>query len=298
MLCVRVALRTLLATVCGAAIAIGHDGRCRAAEAVAAPPPSGGQILHGLASAVFGEAAGGGAGGLALLAATWALTLASRYYRQVRLQENATWRRHLLVDALLLALLLLAFYPAALTVLARCLVAPAAPLCTHAKGSLAAPPCGPPEAAAGDSSKSRHFDLNHSLSMEKEPPGEEERTRVWGGALLPVSGRIFLAVLAVAILVEENIRSACEPAKVYFKFHPSNGASISDVRIRRAKRIWTAAAFVSLAVAALFLAVFLSSVLPPSRSRQNPYRMRDKLFPALAAAFAWLFLIAIRFVTR
>lgn len=148
--------------------------------------------------------------GWAITFAVWALLLVTRYNRQICLRENASWRRHAVVDAVLMVLFGLYWYgmvgfvfPAVANNFGDCLDKP-----------------GP--------------SVTRTICVDQ-----------LGGKWRPldISGHVFLASMCIFVLAEEIIRAVSAPA-AHFTF-PTH---MVDQKVQTARVAWTAAISCALVV--------------------------------------------------
>lgn len=197
--------------------------------------------------------------GWALSALCWALLLSTRYWRQVKLEENASWRRHAITDAGLWL---------------------AATLYWAVWVYFLIDPMG------------RHFGECQQLPKHNQPlpspPLTKAECTALGGSWtdLHISGHAFLASLAILLLAEESIRWLTEPACL-FTFPPHR----IDCAVRRSQRAWYLAMGVSWALIALWMVLYVRTAL-------WYHTAGEKLIGvALGILYYWMVLLA-RFALR
>lgn len=164
--------------------------------------------------------------GWLLSAICWALLLVTRYWRQVRLEENASWRRHAAVDGVLWVLS--SFYWAA------CVYFAFGHIARHI-GSCR---------LAGESWKESQVDEAQCVDAGGQ----------W--TAMDVSGHAFLASLAILLLTEETIRWLTGPINLFI--FPSHRM---DYKTRRAKLAWYFAVGISWVVTSLWMVLYIRTAL-------------------------------------
>lgn len=163
--------------------------------------------------------------GWLLTAFCWAGLLIARYNRQVNLQENASWRRHAVVDSIIWVIGSVYWASVVYFVLKR--VAEAFGECIIASSSKV-------------------------ISASKTATECLHINGKW--VPLDISGHTFLCSMAIGILLEEVIRFIGEPV-YYFTFHST------DAKIERAKLYWRVAVIGSLILSLAWLVLFIRTAL-------------------------------------
>lgn len=194
--------------------------------------------------------------GWLITALSWTFLLAARYSRQIQLQENASWRRHAMLDAVLWALASVYWKS-----------------CLYLFRSVAA--------SVGDCR------LASSLVHAE---WDQKTCELASGTWIPfdISGHAFLCTLGICLLLEESIRYIGEPT-FYFTFHPSNWSNTPNSTIQRVQRIWWTAVAVSLCVVSTWSLVLL-------RTAFFYHSLQEKLWGAIIGTAYWCFVVVVRFV--
>jgi hypothetical protein len=209
------ALRVLLAALLFGLIVLG-DKLGRHGDDFAEDHPAG--IFFGVLNEIFKKT------GWLLTASCWALLLAARYNRQIRLQENASWRRHAVVDTSLWILGTIYWITIVHVVFKK--VAFNVGDCVLPEGGLV------------------HAEMT-SIDCAKMK-----------GNWVPfdISGHAFLGSLGISILLEEIIRFIGEPV-YYFTFYSTDGL------VNRAKLFWRVAVIFAICLVSIWLILFARTAL-------------------------------------
>lgn len=155
-----------------------------------------------------------------------AILLLTRFYRQHRLAENASWRRHAVVDSGLwtfswLYWAFIVFY--------------LFPQLSRSNGTCLLPEEEP---------SAKEWDAKQCLS----------RSGKW--IPLDISGHTFLSSMAICLLSEELIRTISEPMSLFvFPDH------LVDSKVQKARVLWNIASSASLLLISIFLLLLIRTAL-------------------------------------